>query len=220
MEIHFVTAFPEMFNSPFNESILKRAQDKGLINIKTHDLRNWTTDNHKTLDDKPYGGGAGMVMLLEPIYKAIKDIKASIGNKKTIVILTSAKGDLFNQNQARDLSQYEVIIFICGHYEGIDERVAENISDLEISIGKYVLTGGELPAMVITDAIVRLIPGVLGNEGSLLTESYTLGNELEAPHYTRPAKFISDDNQEWNVPDVLLSGNHKEIETWRKSREY
>lgn len=215
MEIHIITAFPEMFTSPFNSSILKRAQDKRLVNISIHNLRKWTLDKHKSIDHRPYGGGAGMVMMVEPIYKAIKEIKDLIGNKTTLVLLTSAKGELFSQKHARDFSEYEAIIFICGHYEGVDERVKEHLADIEISIGKYVLTGGELPTMVITDALVRLIPEVLGNKDSVLTESYTRGEEKEAPQYTRPEKFVTESGEEWAVPDILLSGHHSKIDTWR-----
>lgn len=218
MQIHIITAFPEMFESPFSKSILKRAQEQELITIKTHNIRKWTTDKHKTIDHRPYGGGAGMVMMVEPIYKAVKEIRESIGDKKTLVLLTSAKGEIFTQKHARDFSKYEAIIFICGHYEGIDERVKEHIADLEISIGQYVLTGGEIPAMVITDAVTRLLPGVLGNEDSIENESYTEENKTEAPQYTRPEKFITDEGSEWTVPEVLLSGNHSNIEAWRKSK--
>ncbi len=218
MQIHIITAFPEMFESPFSKSILKRAQEQELITIKTHNIRKWTTDKHKTIDHRPYGGGAGMVMMVEPIYKAVKEIQESIGDKKTLVLLTSAKGQVFTQKHARDFSKYEAIIFICGHYEGIDERVKEHIADLEISIGQYVLTGGEIPAMVITDAVTRLLPGVLGNETSIENESFTDENKTEAPQYTRPEKFITDEGSEWTVPEVLLSGNHSNIEAWRKSK--
>jgi tRNA (guanine37-N1)-methyltransferase len=218
LEIHILTAFPDMFSSPFEESIIKRAKNNDIISITTHNLRKWTLDKHKTIDARPYGGGAGMVMLLEPIYKAIKDIRRSIGDKKTLVILTSAKGEIFTQKHARNFSQFEAIILICGHYEGIDERVKEYIADVEISIGKYVLTGGEIPTMVIVDSVVRLIPGVLGNEESLNHESFTQEEETEAPQYTRPAEFVTEENSVWKVPDVLLSGNHQEINQWRSNQ--
>lgn len=216
MEIHILTAFPNMFTSPFSESIIKRAQIKNIVTIKTHDLRKWSKDNHKTIDGKPYGGGAGMVMLLEPIYRAVKEIKGTLKNKKVQTILTSAKGDVFSQKHARTYSNYEALIIICGHYEGIDERVKEYIADDEVSIGKFVLTGGELPAMVITDAVVRLIHGVLGNHHSLTEESFKEDNYTESPQYTRPAVFIDDNGQELKVPEVLLSGHHKEIEEFRQ----
>ncbi len=216
MEIHILTAFPNMFTSPFSESIIKRAQTKDIVKIKTHDLRKWSKDNHKTIDGKPYGGGAGMVMLLEPIYRAVKEIKGTLKNKKVKTILTSAKGNIFSQKYARTYSNYEALIIICGHYEGVDERVKEYIADDEISIGKFVLTGGELPAMVITDAVVRLIHGVLGNHHSLVEESFKEENYTESPQYTRPAVFIDDNGQELKVPEVLLSGHHKDIEEFRQ----
>lgn len=220
MQIHIITAFPEMFDSPFNKSILKRAQEQKLVTIHTHNIRTWTSDKHKTIDHRPYGGGAGMVMMVEPIYRAVKDIRKIIGDKKTLVILTSAKGEEFKQQHARDFSKFEAIIIICGHYEGIDERVNERIADKEISIGKYVLTGGEIPAMVITDAVTRLLPGVLGNNDSLENESFTNNDYIEAPQYTRPEKFVTDDGDEWSVPGVLLSGNHSNIESWRASKSH
>lgn len=215
MEIHIITAFPNMFSSIFSESIIHRAQTKNTVNINIHDLRKWTTDKHKTIDSKPYGGGAGMVMKVEPIYKALKNIRETTKDKKVLTILTSAKGQVFNQQLARDYSTYEVLIIICGHYEGVDERVKEYI-DIELSIGEFVLTGGELPAMVIIDSIVRLLPGVLGNEKSLQDESYNTDGYTESPHFTRPAIFTDDDGRELKVPDVLLSGHHKEIEKFKK----
>jgi len=219
LEIHIITAFPDMFSSPFSESIIKRAQEKGIVKIKMHNLRDWTDDNHKTIDDKPYGGGAGMVMMVEPIYKAVKDIKKTIKSEKVKVLLTSAKGESFTQGHARNYSKHDALIIICGHYEGVDERVAEYIADDEISIGKYVLTGGELPAMVITDAVARLIPGVLGNEESLEEESFKEADYTESPQYTRPAVFVDDEGRELKVPEVLLSGHHKEIKEFRQKRD-
>ncbi len=218
LEVHILTAFPSMFSSVFSESILKRAQDKEIVKISLHDIRKWTTDKHKTIDAKPYGGGAGMVMMIEPIYKALKDIKSEIGKKKTLVLLTSAKGEVFTQKVAREFSKYEALVIICGRYEGIDERVKEYLADREISIGKYVLTGGELPAMIITDAVTRLLPGVLGNEESLEHESFNEDDYIEFPQYTRPAVFIADEGREMKVPVVLLSGNHKEIEDFRSGK--
>ena len=216
MEIHIITAFPDMFKSPFEESIVKRAKDKGIVKILIHDLRDWTTDNHKTIDAKPYGGGAGMVMLFEPIYKAVSDIKKYLPHKSVKVILTSAKGEEFSQQHAQNFAKSDALIIICGHYEGVDERVNIHLVDHEISIGKFVLTGGELPAMMITDSTIRLLPGVLGNEESLSFESYTDGKTTESPHYTRPAVIKIDGDTELKVPDVLIGGNHKEIENWRK----
>ena len=157
-----------------------------------------------------------MVLMLEPIYKAVKEIKASLGSINTKVLLTSAKGVQYNQSLAKEFSRVDALIIICGHYEGVDERVAKHICDYELSIGKFVLTGGEIPAMLITDSVIRLIPGVLGNEESLSKESYSEGDDLEAPHYTRPSSFKSDQGDVWSVPETLLSGNHKEIDDWRK----
>lgn len=209
MKFDIVTIFPNIFDSYFNESILKRAQKKGLIEIKTHNLRDHTEDKHKTVDDKPFGGGAGMVMKVEPIYKAVEAIEKK---KKNKIILLSAKGKKFNQKMARQLAKLDQLVFICGRYEGVDERVAKKIADMEVSIGDYVLTGGELPAMVIIDAVARLLPGVIKKE-SLEEESHSKNGELEYPQYTRPENFIG-----WKVPKVLLSGHHKKIEEWRKSK--
>lgn len=214
MKINFLTIFPAMFDSYLNESILKRAQAKKLVSFNVADIRDFATDKHKTTDDKPYGGGAGMVMKIEPIYKALKKIRK---DKKTRVILLSAKGKIFNQKEAKRLLKYNNLVLICGRYEGVDERVAKNLADEEISIGEYVLTGGELPAMIIADAVTRLIPGVIKAE-SLAEESHSqIGNHKskiinqEYPQYTRPEEFMR-----WKVPPVLLSGDHKKINDWRK----
>lgn len=209
-----ISIFPEMF-SYVDESILKRAQDKKIIKIRTHDLRVYTKDKHKRVDDTPYGGGAGMLMQVEPFYRAIKKIKKR--NKKTRIILTSAKGKVFKQKDAKRLSQYEQIIFLCGRYEGVDERVAKKLADEELSIGEYVLSGGELPAMVMTDAIARMIPGVLGNPETLNEESHT-GEYLEYPQYTKPEHFKAG-KETWSVPSVLLSGDHGKIKQWRESKQ-
>lgn len=229
MAFDIITIFPKIFDSYFNESILKRAQKKGLIKIGVHDLRQWAKDKHKTVDDKPYGGGPGMVMRVEPIFKAVKEfktqnskVKTKTKNQKlkTRVILFSAKGKQFNQTEARRLAKYDQLILICGRYEGVDERVAEHIADEEISVGNFVLTGGEIPAMIVVDAVSRLIPGVLGKKESLAEESFsqtknqklkTRNYYLEYPQYTRPENFRG-----WKVPSVLLSGNHAEIKEWRK----
>jgi tRNA (guanine37-N1)-methyltransferase len=208
MKFDIITIFPHIFDSYFNESILKRAQKNGIIKIKTHNLRDYTTDKHKTVDDTPCGGGAGMVLKVEPIYKAVKAIKKE---KKTRVILFSAKGKKFTQKDARRLAKYNRLIFICGRYEGVDERVAKYIVDEEISIGNFVLTGGEIPAMVVLDSITRLLPNVLGNDQSILHESHSEEGYLEHAQYTKPEEF-----EGWKVPKILLSGNHKEIEKWRK----
>lgn len=211
MKLHILTIFPKMFEPIINESMLKRAQKKGLVKIRVHDLRNWATDKHRTVDDRPYGGGAGMIMMIEPIYRAIQDIKSkSKSSEKVKVVVTSAKGKTFNQKMANSLSKEKELIIICPHYEGVDQRVIDHITDYEISVGQYILTGGEIPAMVVIDAISRLIPGVLGNKDSLSEESFQEPNFLEYPHYTRPEKFKS-----WKVPKVLLEGDHKKIRKWR-----
>jgi tRNA (guanine37-N1)-methyltransferase len=210
MKIQILTIFPQMFEPIISESIIKRAQEKGLVEIQVHDLRKWTTDTHKTIDDKPYGGGAGMVMMVEPIFKALQEIKTN--NSKVTVL--SAKGESFNQKKAQELSTEQDLIFIAPHYEGIDQRVIDELADYEISIGDYVLTGGELPTLVIVDAVTRLLPGVLGNDQSLTEESHTDPGVLEYPQYTRPEDFNG-----WKVPEVLLSGNHKNIEEWKRKNK-
>ena len=206
LHVHILTIFPKMFEPFLNESIIKRAQAKKKVVITVHDLRAFTNDKHRKADDRPFGGGPGMVMMAQPFFAAIKRIK---GKKKAKVILTSPSGQPFKQKIALRLSKEKNIIILCGHYEGIDERVMK-VVDESISIGDYVLTGGELPAMVMVDAIARLIPGVLGKEASLVNESFE-NNLLEYPQYTRPAKFLG-----MKVPTVLLSGNHKDIESWRR----
>jgi len=205
MHFDIFTLFPDMFQGPFSESILKRAQERGLLSIALHNIRDATTDKHHVVDDYPYGGGAGMVMKPEPIFKAVESIYQG-----GPIILLSPKGRLFNQQIAGTLAQEARVTLICGHYEGVDERVREHLVTDEISIGDYVLTGGELAAMVVVDATSRLIPGVLGGAESILEESHS-GGMLEYPHYTRPPEFRG-----WRVPDVLLSGNHAEIARWRR----
>ncbi|HTY45372.1 MAG TPA: tRNA (guanosine(37)-N1)-methyltransferase TrmD [Patescibacteria group bacterium] len=207
MRIDIITIFPRMFEPVLGESIVKRAQEKGKIKICVHDLRNYSDDKHRKVDDRPFGGGAGMVMRPEPLFKAVK---ALTGRGK--VILLSPQGRRLDQTLARKLSACAHLVLVCGHYEGIDERVREELVDEEISIGDYVLTGGELPAMVLVDCLVRLIPGVLGDKNSLNFESFE-GNLLEYPHYTRPADFKG-----LKVPAVLVSGNHTKIEAWRKQQ--
>ena len=204
-----ITIFPQIFDSYFSESIVKRAKEKEIIEIKVHNLRDYSTNKHHNVDDTPYGGGAGMVMQVEPIYSAVNDIKKKSLNSRTI--LFSAKGKRYTQKDAKRLSEYDQLIFICGRYEGVDERVAEYIADEEISIGDFVLTGGEIPAMLVIDSITRLLPNVLGNELSAIEESHSEDGYLEFPQYTKPEKFM-----EWDVPSILLSGNHAEIENWRK----
>jgi tRNA (guanine37-N1)-methyltransferase len=204
-----LSVFPEMFESPFYSSILKRARDKGLVEIHLHNIRDYTTDKHKMTDDAPYGGGGGMVMKVEPIDRALASIIPSRDDTASVVLLTP-QGKTFDQNLAGELSVYSRIVLICGHYEGVDERVRTYLVDREISIGDFILTGGELSAMVIVDAVTRLIPGVLGNNESASSDSFSTGL-LEYPHYTRPANY-----REWHVPDVLLSGNHRDIQAWRR----
>jgi len=218
MNFHIITIFPEIFNSYFNESILKRAQDFGTIKFNIINLRDFTKNRHKTVDDTPYGGGAGMVMKIEPLYKALENIKLKIKGKNLKIILLSAKGKIWTQQKAQNYKEYSDIIFICGRYEGVDERILEYI-DEEISIGNFVLTGGEIPAMTIIDSITRLLPGVLGNKESAVDESHSIKGELEYPQYTRPETFKDNLNNEYKVPDILLSGNHKKIEEWRKTNK-
>ena len=215
MNFHIITIFPKIFDSYFSESIIKRAREKKLVNIKIHNLRDYTFDKHKTVDDTPYGGGAGMILKAEPIYKCLESVKSKVESlkskmKKTRVILFSAKGKRYTQNDAKRLVKYDNLIFICGRYEGVDERVAKYLADEEISIGEYVLTGGEIPAMAVIDSITRLLPGVLGNAQSSKDESFSKKNYLEYPQYTKPKEF-----QGWRVPEVLLLGDHKKIEKWR-----
>jgi len=248
MRFDIITIFPKIFDSYFSESILARARENKLIEIDVHNLRDYTNDKHHMVDDKPYGGGVGMVLKVEPIYKAVEAIKKlSFGRLrmtkrkskrlKERVILFSAKGKRFTQNEARRLVKYDRLIMVCGRYEGVDERVAKYVADEEISIGEYVLTGGELPAMVTVDAVSRMITGVVGKEESIKDESYKklkikneklkiktkskdyelqTKNYLEYPHYTRPEIFSPDNGKtKWRVPKVLLSGNHKNIEKWK-----
>lgn len=215
MTFHIITIFPNIFDSYFNESIIKRAQKEGLIKIKTYDLRDWTEDKHKTVDDTPYGGGAGMLMKIEPLYKAIRDVKKKCKGK-TKVILMSAKGKTWDQQRAKKFTQIDDLIIICGRYEGIDERITKFI-DGEISIGDYVLTGGEIGAMILTDSIARLLPGVLGNSESAISESHSTPGILEYPQYTKPNIFEAD-GKKYTVPKVLLSGNHAEIDKWRQEK--
>ena len=223
-----ITIFPELFRGFVSESLLARAQKKKLIKINLHNLRKWTTDNHKTVDGRPYGGGAGMVLKIEPIWKAVQFLKrkAKSVKRKTRTILLSAKGKTFDQKKAQQLAKYDQLIFICGRYEGVDERVAKYVADEEISIGNYVLFGGEVPAMVIIETISRLIPGVVAKEESTRNESFSnlkfkiknLKLYREHPHYTRPEtiklKIKNSKLKILKVPSILLSGNHKKIEEW------
>jgi len=209
MKIDIITLFPGMFKGPFAESIIKRAQEKGLLKIEIHNLRKWTKDKHKTVDDHSFGGGTGMVLMVEPVYKALKELK----KKESKVILLTPQGKVFKQEKAKKLSKEKHLIFICGHYEGADERIREKLVDEEISIGDYVLTGGELPAMVVIDTITRLIPGVLSKKEAKEIESFSFKGLLEYPQYTRPANFKG-----WPVPEILLSGNHQKINEWREKK--
>lgn len=209
MHIDILTLFPDMFAGPFNESIIRRAIDNRLIEIVFHNLRDYGLGKHHVVDDYPHGGGAGMVMMPEPLFTAVETIK---GDNDFPVILLTPQGRLFNQKAAQELATYPRFLLICGHYEGVDERVREHLVTDEISIGDYVLTGGELPAMVVIDAVARLVPGVLGSGESPQDDSHANGL-LEYPQYTRPRVFRG-----WEVPPVLLSGNHAEVEKWRREQ--
>jgi tRNA (guanine37-N1)-methyltransferase len=207
MRIDILTVLPEMFTSPLNCSILKRAQDKGLVEIHVHNIRDYTTNKHRKVDDYPFGGEAGMVMQIEPIDRAIEDLTSQRHYDE--IIFTSPDGETFNQPMANSLSLLNNIIILCGHYKGIDFRIREHLITREISVGDYVLTGGELPALAITDAIVRLIPGAIGDEQSALSDSFQ-DNLLAPPVYSRPAEYKG-----WRVPDILLSGHQAKIDQWR-----
>lgn len=202
-----LTIFPEMFASPCGCSLLKKATDRGLIAVHLHDIRSHAEDKHHMTDDAPYGGGGGMVMKVEPIDRALRSVPVT--EEGVPIVLMTPQGERFCQKMAEELAVQSQIILICGHYEGVDERVRTHLATREISIGDYVLTGGELSAMVIVDAVSRLVPGVLGNSESASSDSFSMGL-LEHPHYTRPAEYRG-----WEVPEVLLSGNHREIEAWR-----
>lgn len=230
MQINILTLFPELFQ-PFKEwSMIKKAQEIGELELNFYNIRDWAVDKHGTVDDAPYGGGPGMVMCPEPIYNALNSLTTNHKNLEPTKILLSAKGETFNQDVAIDLSKKDHLILICGHYEGVDERVRQHMVDMDISIGNYVLSGGEIPAMAVTDVVSRLLPGVLEKQGAAEEESFSPGLKqlannhhqplttnhehlIEYPHYTRPAEFKG-----WKVPDVLLSGNHKKIAQWRASK--
>ena len=222
MIFDILTIFPRIFDSYFGESILKRAQKQNQIKINTIDIRDFTHDARKTVDDTPYGGGAGMIMKIEPIFEALEDNRKKIGEKEKVrTILFSAKGKIFTQKDAERLADYDRLVMICGRYEGVDERVKENLVDEEISIGNYVLTGGEIPAMLVVDAVSRLIPGVLGNADSLKEESFSEINLVEYPQYTKPEEFSAKGGSAsggdiiWKVPEILISGHHERIKKWR-----
>jgi tRNA (guanine37-N1)-methyltransferase len=208
MKIDILTLFPEICRAPLSESIMKRAQENGIVDLRVLNLRDWTQDKHHIVDDAPFGGGPGMVMKPEPIFAAVESLRM----KNSGVVLMTPQGRTLTQSLATELSKHEHLIVICGHYEGVDHRVIEHLVDLEISIGDYVLTNGAIAAVVLVDAIVRLLPGALGHEQSAADDSFS-GGLLEAPQYTRPAEFRG-----WKVPEVLLSGNHAEIEKWRKEQ--
>ncbi len=213
MRIDILTLFPGMFSGPFDESIVKRAIDNNIVSIKIHNLRDWGLGKHKMVDDYPFGGGSGMVMKIEPIFEAVEAIKAQEGSDSSApVILLTPQGRVFNQKIASEMAKLDRLILLCGHYEGIDERVREHLATDEISIGDYVLTGGELAAMVIIDAVVRHLPGVLGSEETPVEDSHTAAF-LEYPQYTRPPVYRG-----WEVPQVLLSGNHAQIAKWRREQ--
>ncbi len=210
MRIDIITAFPKMLQSPLGESMLKKGQERNVVEIVVHDLRDYAHDKHKTVDDSPYGGGAGMVLKPEPVFEAVEAL-LSERNYDEVILLT-ADGETFNQRMANDLSLKENLIFICGHYKGIDERIRERLVTREISIGDYVLTGGEIAVLAVVDAIVRLLPGALGDSESALNDSFQAGL-LDSPQYTRPADFKG-----MKVPEVLLAGNHEEVRKWREAK--
>jgi tRNA (guanine37-N1)-methyltransferase len=213
MRFHLLTIFPEFFSGPLDHGVVAKARQAGVLEVQFHDLRNWTYDRHRTVDDRPFGGGAGMLMKPQPIFEAVEAIlPVRSANRK--VVLLSALGRRFRQETAERFSKLEELLLICGRYEGVDERVAEHLADEEISVGDFVLTGGELAAAIVVDTVARLLRGVLGNEDSSRNESFGEENEglLDCPQYTRPAEFRG-----WKVPDVLLGGNHTQIREWRRT---
>jgi tRNA (guanine37-N1)-methyltransferase len=212
MKIHIVTTFPKFFESPLDESMMKRARQREVVQIHVHDLRDFTTDKHRSVDDYPYGGGPGMIMKPEPFFACVEHIRAEHDLSGARVILLSPQGETFSQKKANELAQEPALIFLCGHYKGIDERVHQYLATEELSIGDYVLTGGELPALVVIDAVVRLLPGVLGDLDSAVGDSFQTGM-LDYPHYTRPEEFRG-----WRVPEVLMSGHHARIAQWRREQ--
>ena len=216
MKIHLVTIFPQFFEGPFSCGIVSRARQAGLLDIRIHDLRDWTADRHRTVDDRPFGGDEGMVLKVEPIYAALRGLNAAGARK----VLLSAQGPLFDQAAARRLAGYAEIVLVCGRYEGVDERVAEHLMDEELSVGNFVLTGGEWAAGMVVDSVARLLPGVVGNASSTERESFTPDEAgrvgiLDYPHYTRPASFEAE-GETWEAPPILLSGRHEQIAEWRR----
>ena len=212
MRIDILTLFPAMFEGPFSESILKRSIEQGILDIHLTNFRNFAYDKHRQVDDSPFGGGSGMVLKPEPLFRAVQHVKTQSAAQKKRVVLLSPNGVTFTQNKAKELAEYEQLILICGHYEGFDARIEKNLADEAVSIGDYVLTGGELPAMVIVDTIARMLPGVLGSAESAVTDSF-YESILEFPQYTRPRSFLGMD-----VPEVLFSGDHAKIASWRKQQ--
>ncbi|MBE6096211.1 MAG: tRNA (guanosine(37)-N1)-methyltransferase TrmD [Schwartzia succinivorans] len=212
MRIDILTLFPAMFEGPFSESILKRSIEQGILDIHLTNFRNFAYDKHRQVDDSPFGGGSGMVLKPEPLFRAVQHVKTQSAAQKKRVVLLSPNGVTFTQNKAKELAEYEQLILICGHYEGFDARIEKNLADEAVSIGDYVLTGGELPAMVMVDTIARMLPGVLGSAESALTDSF-YESILEFPQYTRPRSFLGMD-----VPEVLFSGDHAKIASWRKQQ--
>lgn len=214
MRFDVITIFPGFFAGPLDHGNIRRGRDKGLIDVRVHDLRSYTTDKHRTVDDRPFGGGEGMVLKPEPIFRAVRDVRQS---EQAEVVITSASGRLFNQAEALRLSRAPQILIVCGRYEGIDERVVESLGTAELSIGNYVVSGGEFAALVIVDAVTRYVPGVIGKEESLLRDSFSDPQStdplVEAPQYTRPAEFEGQ-----RVPEVLLSGDHDAVRLWREAR--
>ena len=213
MRFHIVTIFPDFFVGPFRHGVIGRAQADGLLDIQVHDLRNWTYDRHRTVDDRPFGGGEGMLLKPQPLFEAVEAILPARTPKQQAILL-SAQGRLFHQQLAREWTALDDLLLVCGRYEGVDERVAEHLVDDEISVGNFVLSGGELAAAIVVDSVGRLLPGVLGNQNSTRNESFSEENQglLDCPQYTRPADFRG-----WKVPDVLLGGNHEEIRRWRRA---
>ena len=211
MRFHIVTIFPEFFHGPFEFGVVGKARETGLVEIAIHNLRDWTQDRHKTVDDRPFGGGEGMVMKCQPLFDAVESIAPERQTSGARVILLSAQGRKFDQAAARRLSQEREIVLLCGRYEGVDERVAEHLADEELSVGDFVLSGGEWAAAIVVDAVSRLVPGVVGNEASAENESFSQPGLLDTPHWTRPAEFRG-----WKAPEVLLNGNHAEIRAWRR----
>jgi tRNA (guanine37-N1)-methyltransferase len=210
MKFHLLTIFPDFFEGPFKYGVVARAAEFGSLELHVHDLRSWTHDLHRTVDDRPFGGGEGMVLKPEPIFDAVESLWPERTPKQKVILL-SAQGRKFTQQIARELVTNDELLLICGRYEGVDERVAEHLADEELSIGDYVLSGGELAAAVVVDTVARLLPGVVGNQDSTVNESFEEGGILDCPHWTRPAEFRG-----WKAPDVLLGGNHAEIRKWRR----